>query len=126
SLRVGALWDRGVAASREGSSAEALELFETEADNAAAQSQNQRAAIAYRSASREAMIVGRRDHANKLLRLSGKHYLMVAESPETAVRAVVQAFVAAAKCFLQAGNLPLAGASITRALATSEILSDIA
>lgn len=124
--RVGDRWEQGVAAAREGEHATALELFEKEAEEAVERGSHQRAAIAFRSASREAGWVGRRDYANKLLRLAGKHYLCVAESPETPARSVIQGFVAAAKCFLQAGNLPLAGACITRALATNETLSEIA
>lgn len=123
---TGDTWEQGISAAREGDHAQALELFENEAAYAAESQLHQRAAIAYRSASREADRLGREDHANKLLRLSGKHYLFVAESPHTPSRSVVQAFVTAAKCFLQAGNLPLAQASITRALATSETLSEIA
>jgi hypothetical protein len=122
----GDVWEQAMAASREGDHARALALFEEEAEEARAAGAEQRAAIAFRSASREASRVGRRDHANKLLRLAGKHYLFVAESATTPARGVVAAFVTAAKCFLQAGNLPLAGACITRALATSETLSEIA
>lgn len=124
--RTGDRWEQGVNAAREGDHAQALALFEEEAERCAEEGLHHRAAIAYRSASREAGWIGRSDHANKLLRLAGKHYLFVGESPDTSAQGVVQAFSTAAKCFLQAGNLPLASASITRALATSETLSAIA
>jgi tetratricopeptide (TPR) repeat protein len=124
--RPGDTWEQAVAAAREGCHSEALGLFEAEAEEAVAQGEHQRAALADGGAGRRAEAVGRYDHANKLLRLAGKHYLFVAESPDTPSRGVLKALVTAAKCFLQAGNLPLAGACITRALAASETLSDLA
>lgn len=119
-------WELGASAAREGNHALALELFEEEAKEAEQNQISQRAAIAYRSASREAGLVGRRDYANMLLRLAGKHYLLVAEAPRTSARGKVQAFVAAAKCFLQAGNLPLAESCIARARSGGEALGDLA
>lgn len=118
-------WELGASAAREGNHALALELFEEEAKEAEQNQVSQRAAIAYRSASREAGLVGRRDYANMLLRLAGKHYLLVAEEPRTSARGKVQAFVAAAKCFLQAGNLPLAESCIARARSGGEALGDL-
>jgi hypothetical protein len=117
-------WELGASAAREGDHALALELFEQEAHEAEANELPQRAAIAYRSASRAAGLIGRRDYANKLLRLAGKHYLFVAEYPQTSMRAKVQAFVAAAKCFLQAGNLNLAASCIARATSSAEALGE--
>jgi hypothetical protein len=118
-------WELGASAAREGNHALALELFEEEAKEAEQLGVSQRAAIAYRSASREAGLVGRRDYANMLLRLAGKHYLLVAEESRTSARGKVQAFVAAAKCFLQAGNLPLAESCIARARSGGEALGDL-
>ena len=118
-------WELGASAAREGNHALALELFEEEAREAEQRQVSQRAAIAYRSASREAGLIGRRDYANMLLRLAGKHYLLVAEEARTSARGKVQAFVAAAKCFLQAGNLPLAESCIARARSGGEALGDL-
>ncbi|HUZ09750.1 MAG TPA: hypothetical protein VMU76_06230 [Acidimicrobiales bacterium] len=124
-LRVTAdRWELGASAAREGDHAGALELFEAEAREAEAQNIHQRAAIAYRSASREAGWIGRRDYANKLLRLAGKHYLFVAEDVHVAAQGKVRAFVTAAKCFLQAGNLSLAESCIARARSGAQALSD--
>ena len=117
-------WELGSSAAREGNHAAALELFEAEAREAEAENVHQRAAIAYRSASREAGWIGRRDYANKLLRLAGKHYLFVAEDVHITARGKVQAFVTAAKCFLQAGNLSLAESCIARARSGAQALSD--
>lgn len=117
-------WELGASAAREGDHAVALQLFEEEAKEAEEHSLSQRAAIAYRSASREAGLIGRRDYANMLLRLAGKHYLHVAEDAHTSARGKVQAFVTAAKCFLQAGNLPLAESCIARARSGGEALGE--
>jgi hypothetical protein len=117
-------WEMGSSAAREGDHASALRLFEEEAKEAEANGVSQRAAIAYRSASREAGLVGRRDYANMLLRLAGKHYLNVAEDMHTSNRGKVQALVTAAKCFLQAGNLPLAASCIARATSAGEALGE--
>ena len=124
-LRIAAdRWELGASAAREGDHAAALALFEEEAREAEAQELHQRAAIAYRSASREAGWIGRRDYANKLLRLAGKHYLFVAEDVHVTARGKVRAFVTAAKCFLQAGNLSLAESCIARARSGAQALSD--
>lgn len=117
-------WEMGALAAREGDHAGALKLFEAEARQAEENGQSQRAAIAFRSASREAGLSGRRDYANMLLRLAGKHYLEVAEDPDTSARGKVQSLVTAAKCFLQAGNLPLAATCIDRARSAGEALGE--
>ncbi len=118
-------WELGASAAREGDHTLALELFESEARDAEDRQIHQRAAIAYRSASREAGWIGRRDYANKLLRLAGKHYLYVAEEPNTTARGKVQSFVTAAKCFLQAGNLGLAESCIARARSGAQALVEL-
>lgn len=115
-------WELGVSAVREGAYSEALSHFEREAEAAAEAGSDGRAAIAYRSASGAADKVGRYDLANHLLRQAGKHYLNAAEARETPPRAMRQAYEAAAKCFLQAGNLRLAETSIQRACSLDEAL----
>lgn len=115
-------WERGVSAARAGAHSEALAHFGWEADRAASRGSHARAAIAYRSASIEADRVGRSDLANRLLRLAGKHYLCAAEGRETPLRGVRQAYEAAAKCFLHAGNLELAETSIRRARSLDDSL----
>ncbi|MGH9029291.1 MAG: hypothetical protein ACRDV4_06725 [Acidimicrobiales bacterium] len=115
-------WELGISAAREGNHALALEAFEEEARTSEAEEAHQRAAIAYRSASREAGLLGRRDYSNKLLRLAGKHYLFVSEDSRTTVRGRLLALVTSAKCFLQAGNWALAETCIARARSASNTL----
>ena len=74
------------------------------------------AALAYAAASEHALRAGNADLANKLLRLSGKMYLTWAETAQDA--AGIQAgYLAAARCFLDAGNIQLAKRSIDFAYA---------
>lgn len=118
----GDAWTQGVNAARAGAHSDALTSFQQEADGMAADGNHARAALAYRSASAQADQLGRSDLANKLLRLAGKHYLCAAEARETPLRGIRQAYEMAAKCFLQAGNLPLAESSIRRVLSLDEAL----
>lgn len=69
------------------------------------------AARAYRSAAGEAARMHHDDLANKLTRLAGKMYLTAAEHAVDA-RASRDAYLDAARCFIAAGNLPLAERSI--------------
>ena len=115
-------WLRGVAADREGDHAAALQAFAKEADDAASAGVPQRAAVAYRSAATAARQAGRSDEANRLIRLAGKAYLEIAEAPETAAQGVFMAYREAARCLLDAGNLPLAHATLAKALATGQAL----
>jgi len=119
--RVGP-WLRGVAADREGDHAGALGAFAKEAEDAVAAGVPQRAAVAYRSAAMAARQAGRSDEANRLLRLAGKAYLEIAELPETIDQGVFMAYREAARCLLDAGNLPLAHATLTKALAIGRAL----
>jgi len=115
-------WVRGLVASRDADHGQALAAFEAEAAEAAASSSPQRAAIAYRAASAAAMAAGRADHANRLLRLSGKAYLEIAERPDTIAQGVFMAYRESARCFLEAGNLPLAHSCLSKAIAIGETL----
>lgn len=117
-----AQWVRGVAASRGEDHARALAAFEAEADEGVRSGSPQRAAIAYRSASAAARAAGRADHANRLLRLAGKAYLDIAESSDTIPQGVFMAFREGARCFLDAGNLPLAHTCLSKAIAIGETL----
>ena len=74
------------------------------------------AALAYGSASEHALRSGNADLANKLLRLSGKMYLSWAETA-TDPGSIQSAYLAAARCFLDAGNIKLAKRSIDFAYA---------
>lgn len=115
-------WVRGLVASRDADHGQALAAFEAEAEAAAAEGAPQRAAIAYRSAAAAAMAAGRGDHANRLMRLAGKSYLEIAEKPETIPQGVFMAYREGARCFLEAGNLPLAHTCLTKAIAIGDTL----
>lgn len=115
-------WERGVKAAQAGAHTDALRHFEQEAEQLTARGVHARAALSYRCASAQADRLGRTDLANRLLRLAGKHYLSAAETPQTPHQAMRQAYEMAAKCFLQAGNLPLAETSIRQAISLDEVL----
>jgi hypothetical protein len=115
-------WVRGLVASRDADHGQALAAFEAEAGEAEAEGAPQRAAIAYRAAAAAAQAAGRGDHANRLLRLAGKAYLEIAERSETLPQGVFMAFRESARCFLEAGNLPLAHKCLSKAIAIGETL----
>jgi hypothetical protein len=115
-------WLRAVTASRDADHASAVRAFEQEAAGAIAERAPQRAAVAYRSAAAAARATGRGDDANRLLRLAGKSYLEIAEGRDTPHQGVFLAYREAARCLLEAGNLPLAQASLGKAIAIGETL----
>lgn len=115
-------WVRGVVASRDSDHSQALGAFEAEAEEAVHSGSPQRAAIAYRAASAAARAAGRADDANRLLRLAGKSYLDIAELSETIPQGVFMAFREGARCFLDAGNLPLAHTCLSKAISIGETL----
>jgi hypothetical protein len=115
-------WVRGVVAARDADHSQALSSFEAEAAEAVDSGSPQRAAIAYRAASAAARAAGRSDDANRLLRLAGKAYLDIAELSETIPQGVFMAFREGARCFLDAGNLPLAHTCLSKAIAIGETL----
>jgi hypothetical protein len=115
-------WVRGVVAARDADHSQALSSFEAEAAEAVDSGSPQRAAIAYRAASAAARAAGRADAAHRLLRLAGKAYLDIAELSETIPQGVFMAFREGARCFLDAGNLPLAHTCLSKAIAIGETL----
>jgi len=115
-------WVRGLVASRDSDHAQALAAFEAEATEAAEEGAPQRAAIAYRAAAAAALAAGRGDHANRLQRLAGKAYMEIAEKSETLPQGVFMAYRESARCFLEAGNLPLAHKCLSKAIAIGETL----
>ncbi|MGH9054522.1 MAG: hypothetical protein ACRDYY_01430 [Acidimicrobiales bacterium] len=115
-------WRHGLAADREADHATALSAFARDAEAAVAAGSPQRAAVAYRSAASAARGAGRSDEANRLMRLAGKAYLEIAEAPETTDQGVFMAYREAARCLLDAGNLPLAHGTLDKALAIGRAL----
>lgn len=100
--------------SRHGNLAAALEIFVVEAQSCEASQRFASAARAYRGAALAAREMRDDDLANKFTRLTGKMYLTFAETTSSA-RSIESAYVAAAKCFLEAGNLQLASKSLVLA-----------
>lgn len=100
--------------SRHGNHDAALELFVTEAQSCEASQGFEAAARAYRGAAAVAREMRDDDLANKFTRLAGKMYLTFAETTSSA-RRIENAYVAAAKCFLEAGNMQLASKSLVLA-----------
>lgn len=115
-------WRQGLAADRGADHATALHAFTAEAEAAVAAGTPQRAAVAYRSAASAARRAGRSDEANRLMRLAGKAYLEIAEAHETTDQGVFMAYREAARCLLDAGNLPLAQSALGKALAIGRAL----
>jgi hypothetical protein len=115
-------WVRGLVASRDSDHAQALAAFESEANEALEAGSPQRAAVAYRAAAAAAQSAGRADYSNRLLRLAGKSYMEIAEKAETIPQGVFMAYREGARCFIEAGNLPLAHRCLSRAIAIGETL----
>ncbi len=113
---AGHRWMEAIAASRRGEHGPAFELFVREAEEAARRDDHARAAIAWRTASDSAAALGRRDEADRHLRLAGKHYLSLAEEPSTGIQTTYDGYVAAARCFLTVGNLELARECVSNAI----------
>jgi len=115
-------WVRGLVATRDADHGQAMAAFLAEAEEAAAAGAPQRAAIAYRAAAAAASAAGRADNANRFLRLAGKAYLEIAEKSETIPQGVFMAYREGARCFLEAGNLPLAHRCLSKSIAIGETL----
>lgn len=119
----GDYWTAAVAAQQVGKLRHALSYYVQEAENCDRAKMFARAAIAFRSASVVAGQLQNLDLSNKLLRLSGKMYLSWAENAEDG-KAMQEAYVNAARCFLSAGNLKLARKSVEIAESMHSVLGD--
>ena len=119
--RIPANLSRAMYESRQGNVAEALTLFVTEAQACDSAQRYADAARAYRGASVAALHLLKYDLSNKFIRLTGKMYLCLAENTNDA-SIVEHAYVEAAKCFLEAGNMPL----VTKAIALAASFESLA
>ncbi len=117
------LWARAIEAQALGKLREALALFIAEAKRCDAEARFARAALAYRSASAASGRLGNADLADKFLRLAGKMYLSWAESASEP-KAIEEAYLAAARCFIIAGNVQLAKKSVDMATSIRSVLAD--
>ncbi len=119
----GDYWNAAVQAQQLGKLREALTHYVAEAERAEKAKQFPRAAIAFRSASAVAGQLQNLDLSNKFLRLAGKMYLSWAETSNDG-KAIQDAYVNAARCFLAAGNLKLARKSVEIAESMHSVISD--
>ncbi len=97
--------------SRHGNLEESLDMFVRDAEACEVSQRFDGAARAYRGAALAARDLRREDVANKFMRLAGKMYLTFAETTTSAQR-IEKAYLAAAKCFLDAGNMNLASKAL--------------
>jgi DNA-binding response OmpR family regulator len=102
---------------------EALAHYLREAETREGRGEYGEAARTYRSAAEEAARMGHDDFANKLTRLEGKMHLTGAEHA-TDARSARNAYLDAARCFLNAGNLNLAERSIDFAQSVEDAPAD--
>jgi DNA-binding response OmpR family regulator len=119
----GDLWARAMEAQQNGSFREALALAIAEAERCDADKQFPRAAVAYRTASHLAAKIGHADLSNKCMRLSGKMNLCWAETASEP-KAVKEAYLNAARCFIIAGNLKLTKKSVDIVTSLDNVLAD--
>jgi hypothetical protein len=99
------LWDEGRAAARAGNHEKAIACFVREAEVRTRQGSHGRAAIAFRTAAEEARLQGQTEHCNQLLGWAATAYTHAAERSGLAPAAAHQAWISAAKCFLQLQQL---------------------
>ncbi|HET9030368.1 MAG TPA: response regulator [Candidatus Aquilonibacter sp.] len=119
----GDYWTAAVTAQQMGNLRHALEYYVQEAENCDAAKLYPRAAIAFRSASVVAGQLQNPELSNKFLRLAGKMYLCWAESASDG-KAMQEAYVNAARCFLSAGNLQLAHKAVGIAESMRSVMGD--
>jgi CheY-like chemotaxis protein len=122
-LLKGDVWQKAVEAAQLGKHREALALYMHEAERCDNAKLYPRAAIAYRSASVSAGQMRNLDLSNKLLRLAGKMYLSWSETSQD-TKAIQEAYLNAARCFLSSGNLKLAKKSIDFAHSYEAVIAD--
>jgi len=99
------LWDEGRVAARAGNHEKAIACFVEEADLRTMQGSHGRAAIAFRAAAEEARVQGMALRSDQLLEQAAASYTNAAESSGLTPDATQQAWVSAAKCFLQLQQL---------------------
>jgi hypothetical protein len=109
------LWDEGRVAARAGNHEKAIACFVEEADLRTMQGSHGRAAIAFRAAAEEARLQGMALRCDQLLEQAAASYTNAAQSSGLAQDATQQAWVLAAKCFLQLQQLDRAAWCIEQA-----------
>jgi hypothetical protein len=109
------LWDEGRVAARAGNHERAIACFVEEAEARSMQGSHGRAAIAFRTAAEEARLQGMAEQCDQLLERAAAAYTSAAERSVLAQDATHQAWISAAKCFLQLQQLDRAAWCIEQA-----------
>lgn len=109
------LWDEGRAAALAGNHERATAYFVREAENRSSQGNYGRAAIAFRTAAELARMQGLAEQHDLLLTRAAGAYVQAAERNGLTAEAIQQAWISAAKCFLQLQQLDRAVRCIEQA-----------
>ncbi|WP_146069161.1 hypothetical protein [Arthrobacter sp. ZGTC412] len=119
------LWDEGRAAARAGNHERAVTCFVEEAEARSRQGSHGRAAIAFRTAAEEARLQGMASQRDQLLERAAASYTDAAERNGLAQDATHQAWISAAKCFLQLQQLDQAAWCIEQARTVTDPSSSV-
>ncbi|WP_457963256.1 hypothetical protein M1E17_17655 [Arthrobacter sp. D1-29] len=109
------MWEEGRAAARSGTHERAMACFLREAEARTMQGSYGRAAIAFRTAAEQARLQGLAEQCEDLLYRAAAAYNHAAERDELSPGAAHQAWISAAKCFLQLQELDQAARCIEAA-----------
>lgn len=109
------MWDEGRTAARSGNHERAIACFVREAEARSRQSSHGRAAIAFRTAAEQARLQGLAEHGDQLLAQAAASYIQAAKRSGLTADATNQAWISAAKCFLQLQQLDRAAWCIEQA-----------
>jgi tetratricopeptide (TPR) repeat protein len=114
-------WDEGRSAARAGDHDRARACFTREAQERTAEGSHGRAAIALRAAAEQARLQGDPEEADRLLARAAAAYTQAAENAGLPPHLTRQAWVSAAKCFLQVQQLDQAAWCIEQARSGAEV-----
>ncbi|WP_395398451.1 hypothetical protein ACHMXB_11485 [Arthrobacter sp. UC242_113] len=109
------MWDEGRLAACSGDHEKAITCLLREAEARTAEGSHGRAAIAFRTAAEQAQLQGRTEQAEQLLDCAAVAYTHAAERNQLNPGTAQQAWISAAKCFLQLRQLDRAAACIEEA-----------
>ncbi len=114
-------WDEGRSAARAGDHDRAHACFVREAQQRTTEGSHGRAAIALRAAADQARLQGDPEEADRLLVRAATAYTQAARSADLPPQVSRQAWVSAAKCFLQVQQLDQAAWCIEQARGGAEV-----
>jgi tetratricopeptide (TPR) repeat protein len=109
------MWDEGRLAARSGNHERAVTCLVREAEARTAEGSHGRAAIAFRTAAEQARLQGLVEQGEQLLGRAAAAYTHAAARNELTPDTAQQAWISAAKCFLQLQQLDRAASCIEEA-----------